>query len=61
MAFAIYLRQRDFQPEQPQILDKNLQNNDPNIQFTFVDFIPGIIKRTGAVMSQSPVEYHSFR
>lgn len=60
MAFAIYLRyQRDFQPEQPQILDKNI--NDPNVRFTFVDFIPGVIKRAGAVMSQSQVEYHSFR
>ncbi|XP_075675875.1 uncharacterized protein LOC113798638 isoform X2 [Dermatophagoides pteronyssinus] len=60
MAFAIYLRhQRDFQPEHPQILEKNI--NDPNVRFTFVDFIPGVIKPAGSVMSQSSVEYHSFR
>ncbi|KAH9426135.1 hypothetical protein DERP_007075 [Dermatophagoides pteronyssinus] len=59
MAFAIYLRhQRDFQPEHPQILEKNI--NDPNVRFTFVDFIPGVIKPAGSVMSQSSVEYHSF-
>lgn len=60
MAFAIYLRYRnEFQPEPPQISDKNI--NDPNVNFTFVDFIPSVIKRSGTLIPQNQtVEYHPF-
>ncbi|UXI20051.1 zinc finger protein 235-like [Sarcoptes scabiei] len=59
MAFAIYLRYRgEFQPEPPQILERNL--NDPSVKFTCVDFVPSVIKRSGTVIPQFQVEYHSF-
>lgn len=59
MAFAIYLHRENFQPEAPLIVDKNV--NDEKVNFTFVDFVPGVIKRSNTVIPQCEVEYHSFR
>ena len=58
MAFAIYLHRDNFQPEEPLILDKNIS---PDVNFTFVDFVPSVIKRSGTVIPQCEVQYHSFR
>ena len=60
MAFAIYLHRENFHPEEPLILDKNIQS-DPNVNFTFVDFVPSVVKRSATVIPQSEVQYHSFR
>ena len=57
MAFLIYLHRDTFQPEEPVILDKNLTDD---VQFTFVDFIPSVIKRSGTTLT-CQVEYHPFR
>ena len=59
MAFAIYLHRDIFQPEDPLIFDKNV--NDVNVNFTFVDFVPSVIKRSNTVIPQFEVEYHKFR
>lgn len=59
MAFAIYLHRENFVPEAPLIVDKNV--SDANVNFTFVDFVPGVIKRSNTVIPQCEVEYHSFR
>ncbi len=59
MAFAIYLHRENFVPESPLIVDKNV--SDANVNFTFVDFVPGVIKRSNTVIPQCEVEYHSFR
>ncbi|RWS10842.1 hypothetical protein B4U79_14840, partial [Dinothrombium tinctorium] len=48
-----------FQPEQPQILDEHIT---PESKFTFVDFVPSVIKRSStAVITTAEVEYHTFR
>jgi len=60
MAFAIYLHRDNFQPEEPLILDKNI-SSDSSINFTFVDFVPSVVKRSGTVIPQCEVEYHTFR
>jgi hypothetical protein len=60
MAFAIYLHRDNFQPEEPLILDKNI-NSDSSINFTFVDFVPSVVKRSGTALPQCEVEYHTFR
>lgn len=59
MAFAIYLHRENFHPEAPLIVDKNV--SDANVNFTFVDFVPSVIKRSNTVIPQFEVEYHSFR
>ncbi|CAG2165955.1 unnamed protein product [Oppiella nova] len=60
MAFAIYLHRDNFQPEEPLILDKNI-TAESNVNFTFVDFVPCVIKRSGTVIPQCEVQYHTFR
>lgn len=60
MAWFLNLnKSREFRAERPLIIDKYAQ---PQVQFTFVDFIPAVIKRSTKSSTQSAkIEYHEFR
>lgn len=53
-------RDRGFHPEDPIVVDKDLR---PDIKFTFIDIIPGVVKQpsVGFPAKRESIAYHSFR